>query len=298
MVTDLRWLPIFALLGAALGHGIRRLTPALLGLRDARLPFAWPWLEALGAALLALAAWRLGTWSSFAAAAGLIAVLLAATATDYLVKLIPDLVTLGGLALGLLLALTRPSLLLNRPLHGVLLDAWGLERGSTLAALALAAVGAAVGFCLLEIIRRLFGLLVGLEVMGMGDSKLLMAAGAFLGPFGAVAATALGFLIGLVHGLAYWLRTRRPHAPFGPPLAAAALMVAFADRQLLAGWDAFQTGLLQLSIAQLLAIYAVLGAVVVWMLLRMRRRAAFYEQMIEDEYREVDERLGPAEDEP
>jgi prepilin signal peptidase PulO-like enzyme (type II secretory pathway) len=286
-----------ALAGAA--HTLRRATPALVGLRDRRLPFSWPWLELCGGGL----GWLIGREAGWPPdgrlwpLAALALVLLAACSTDYLVKLIPDSITFGGALAGILLSALFPELIRGQSLHGILLAAWGFTPGGdgalpepALGAI-LATTGALVGFALLELVRRVAGLVAGIEAMGMGDSKLLMAIGAFLGPFGAAATLAISFLLGVVHGGLAALLTRKPHAPFGPALAAAAFFYLFAGDLALAGWERFQVFMIGLPTFWLVAFYAVLLAAVLLLVLRVRRRAAEYEEIIEAEYAEVDQLL-------
>lgn len=290
----------FALALAGAGHLLRRATPALVGLRERKLPFSWPWLELAGGGL----GWLIGSaagWPPDGRLWPLVAlavVLLAACSTDYLVKLIPDPITFGGALAGIVLSALFPGLILDQPLHGILLAGWGLLPAGgegalpdpALAAI-LAAAGALVGFALLELVRRLAGLAAGIEAMGMGDSKLLMAIGAFLGPFGAAATLGISFLLGVVHGGLTALLTRKPHAPFGPALAAAAFFYLFAGDLVLAGWESFQLFILALPAGWLIAFYAVLLGAVLLLVLRVRRRAAEYEEIIEADYAEVDQLL-------
>ena len=284
------------------GHLLRRATPALLGLRDRSLPFRWPWLEAVAAALGWVLGRAAGGWppgQAFWPLLALTLLLLAACATDYLVQLIPDRISLGGGLLGIGLAAFFPQLIVNQPLHDLLLEAWGLgpDTSPALAGALLAGVGALTGFALLELVRRLAGLAAGIEAMGMGDSKLLLLIGAFLGPFGALATLALSFLLGVVHGALAVLLTRKPHAPFGPALAAGAWLYLFAGDRLAAAWDGFQALVLALPLPWLIAFYAVLLGCVVLLVLRVRLKAAEYEAIIEADYRAVDEQMG-AEPEP
>lgn len=296
-----------ALALAGAGHLLRRATPALVGMKERKLPYAWPWLE-LSGGLLGWLIGRAAGWPPDGRLWPLLAlalVLLAACATDYLVKLIPDRITFGGALAGILLAAPFPELIRGQSLHAILLAAWGLAPGGegalpepALAAI-LAAAGALVGFALLELVRRLAGIAAGIEAMGMGDSKLLMAIGAFLGPFGAAATLAISFLLGVVHGGLAALLTRKPHAPFGPALAAGAFVYLFAGDLALAGWERFQLFMLTLPAYWLVAFYAVLLAAVLLLVLRVRRRAAEYEEIIEADYAEVDQLLegDPAENE-
>lgn len=284
-------------LGAA-GHLVRRATPALVGLRDRRLPFSWPWLELTGAGLGALLGGNAETPEGpYWTLAALTVLLLAACSTDYLVQLIPDRITFGGAASGIALAYFFPQLVLAQPFHDVLLATWGFSPATGDAAggagALLAFAGALVGFAALELVRRLAGLAAGIEAMGMGDSKLLMLIGAFAGPIGVLVVLALSFLAGVIHGAAAAAITRKPHAPFGPALAAGAWLYLLGAGRLLRLWDLFQGWVLSVPFGVLIAGYAILLTGVLLLILRVRRRAAEYEAMIEADYREVDRRLEP-----
>ena len=65
-------------------------------------------------------------------------------------------------------------------------------------------------------------------MLGIGDIKLLMAAGAFLGPEAAIITVFLSALMGVALGLAavlFFRQRRSPSAlPYGPLLAAAAII--------------------------------------------------------------------------
>jgi leader peptidase (prepilin peptidase)/N-methyltransferase len=231
----------------ACGHAIRpwHNVPILgwLGLRGRcadcgdRISVRYPLVELATGLLFALVAARFGPstmaalWMAFAAA------LLVAALVDIDHRIIPDEISLGGLALGLTLA---PGL---RVLDGTSAsDAW-LH----------AATGAALGGGLLWIVgfvharlcaragRRFdhwpgddedFPKLASLDYwtwfpgMGFGDVKLLAMIGAFLGPLGVVETLVAASVVGLVFGVG-WAIVRRSWASpfgFGPMLAAGALL--------------------------------------------------------------------------
>lgn len=92
-----------------------------------------------------------------------------------------------------------------------------------------AVLGAAVGggfFAGTSLIARL---IAGREALGWGDVKLMAMIGAFLGPLpGVFFVTLLGSVIGSITGIASTLYLRRRvYLPFGPALAAAALVYVF-----------------------------------------------------------------------
>ena len=122
---------------------------------------------------------------------------------------LPDVLTLPGAALGLALAGPRTDL-----------DLFG------------SAAGGAVGAALLWLLRRLWLRLRGIEAVGLGDVKLLLMIGAFLGPAATLAAIALGSAIGVAVAaplLALGRIRRDTPLPFGSLLsigAAAAFVLA------------------------------------------------------------------------
>jgi leader peptidase (prepilin peptidase)/N-methyltransferase len=206
---------------------------------SARISPRYPAIEGLTglsfAALFAVHGGSLATllWWAFAAA------LIVAACVDFDEGFIPDEISLGGLALGLVLV----------PLLRV---QGGAAYGSALAGSVLgAALGAGslwiVGFAharLSVALGRSFphwpgegelpprpGSLdywVWFPGLGFGDVKLLGMVGAFLGPTGAVQTILLASLLGLPLGLALTRGERGLTAPFGfgPAIAAAALGVA------------------------------------------------------------------------
>ncbi|MEM8997733.1 MAG: A24 family peptidase [Acidobacteriota bacterium] len=280
-----------AVLGALLGHLARRSVPALLGLRDRSLPWGGPGLEVATAFFFGATALRLGSPSSVWPFLVVLA-LLTVAACDYFVKLIPDLLSLPLTLTACAWAAYEPHWLLDIPVQRWLLLAAAPQlQGSVLEGPALAALGALFGALALETIRRTFGLLAGLEVMGLGDTKLAMALGAVLGPVGLLMSLPLAFVLGVGHGLLYLRLTGQPHSPFGPPLALAGYLTMLFHPWLVGGLGRVQGLVLALPLGILAALYSVLIALAVFLLWRTRRKAAEYEAIIEEDYRRVDERL-------
>lgn len=139
-------------------------------------------LEPLSALLAALLGW----------------VLLAAALVDRRTLLLPDLLTLPLIAAGLAAA----------GLH--------LAPASPLGALA----GALLGFAGTALLAEAYRRLRGREGLGMGDAKLLAAAGAWLGPGSLPLVVSIGAAAALAAALATGAH-RRPQepVPFGPWLA-------------------------------------------------------------------------------
>lgn len=175
----------------------------------ARISLRYPLIEALtGAAFVAFllvhgpSARLLVDW---ALAAALIAVIF----IDLDHHIIPNSITLPGLAIGLALALFAPQLGVG--FRDALLGA--LVIGGALWAVS-------AGY---EHFRGQIGL-------GMGDVKLMAMLGSFLGLYGALGTLLVGSLLGIAYGgvmIAAKGTGRGTHIPFGPGLALAGLLFLF-----------------------------------------------------------------------
>lgn len=178
----------------------------------------YPLVE-LAAGLLAAALWWRFPASLLLLAYGpFCGALLALSAIDLEHRLLPDALTLPGIALGLVLA-------------PVLTPLTFLE----------VAAGAAVGGALFYGIGWIYGRLTGRKGMGGGDVKLMALIGAFLGiwslPFVIFLSAALGSLagVGLVLITGNWRQGgwRVAAIPYGPFLAAAAVLYLLGHQELL-----------------------------------------------------------------
>jgi leader peptidase (prepilin peptidase)/N-methyltransferase len=174
-----------------------------------RISWRYPLVEALSAATL-LGLWlHLGPGPAFPIAGAFALAMIVLFFTDLDLQLLPDKVTLSGLALGLAVAWFNPFLT-------------GTGWGRVWAALG----GAALGSGLLWGFGALYGKLRGVEAMGMGDVKMMAMVGAFTGPFGVLITIFAGSLVGALVGvLLIPLRDRslQDTLPFGCFLAPAAL---------------------------------------------------------------------------
>ena len=122
--------------------------------------------------------------------------------------LLPDFVTAGGMALGVLNALA--------------VSARSASFGPALASLA----GLACGFGLMWLVRFLGSKAFGREAMGSGDVWLTGAVGAISGPAGAVAVIILSSFAGSLYGLAMMIAGktrfgRYAEIPYGPFICLA-----------------------------------------------------------------------------
>lgn len=180
--------------------------------RDCRQPIHWryPLVEGL-TALLFLTAFR--TWGASLAtlaAAILIALSITLAAIDLEHFLLPDRLTLPGIACGLALQPWLPFATVVDALLGV--------------ALGIAIVVAAGG---------LWRLVYGVWGMGFGDAKLLAMIGAFLGWQGVAIAFVIGSGLGALvalSGIALGRLEWGSRLPFGAALAAGAIVALFAGQ--------------------------------------------------------------------
>ncbi len=279
---------LLPLAGLAVGRAVNRLTPFLLRRRGPVPGRRWPWVEILGALLFLLLFAELGfdqrsvRWYLFAT------LLLAITSTDFRYKAIADRVTYPGTLCGLAVSALWPADITRFFDQDGLLRAMGMAPGPP-GGFALSLLGAVMAFAIFEAARRLMSLAAGVEAMGMGDSKLLMMVGAFLGPKMALFSLFPGMLCGLLLGIAYTRIFRSPHFPFGPALALGGLLTLLYGDGLVAQLDAFFALAHSIRGPGLIALQVVLIGTVVWLMLRVRRRADRYRKEIDDDYDRMDE---------
>ncbi|MFX1761013.1 A24 family peptidase [Paraburkholderia sp. A1RI-2L] len=179
-----------------------------------RVSLRYPLIELAGAACAASALLAFGPTGKALAAFALCASLVATSAIDLEHHLLPDAITLPLVWAGLLVNLA-----------------------GTFSDLHAAVIGAIAGYLALWCVYWMFRLLRGIDGMGHGDFKLLAALGAWLGwaalPQIVVIAAVTGAVVGLAATLTGRMRFEEP-LPFGPYLAAGALVTLFAGTPLYA----------------------------------------------------------------
>jgi leader peptidase (prepilin peptidase)/N-methyltransferase len=156
------------------------------------------------------------------------AILIVLVFTDLRERILPDVVNFTGLALGLALSLfTKPS-------DGAAL--WLANRifdfppPAPVLSFVDAILGAAFGSGLLWAISEGYFRLRGREGMGLGDVKMMLMVGAFLGVRRTLLTILVGAVLGSVLGVAVILLRRKDanyELPFGTFLGMAALLVVF-----------------------------------------------------------------------
>jgi leader peptidase (prepilin peptidase) / N-methyltransferase len=134
--------------------------------------------------------------------------------TDAETKLLPDALTLPGLALGILFSLVVPvNDLASRIMPGMVSPALRSEISWRLWSLSDSLLGAAVGASFLYGAAAIYLRARGVEGMGFGDVKLMALIGAFLGTKLTVltifAASLTGSIFGLSMVLAVWIKRLR-----------------------------------------------------------------------------------------
>lgn len=165
-----------------------------------RISRRYPLIELATGLSFAFFAWRSPDFISFLAGSAYFSFLLILTAIDLDHQLLPNVLTLSGVGAGLLFSLLGRTLPFGRSV-----------------------LGAVVGFSLIFAL-----VLASRGKMGMGDAKLLAMIGSFVGWQGALLVLFLGAVFTVFGGGMYlWYKKLGMEVPipFGPGLAAAALIV-------------------------------------------------------------------------
>lgn len=189
--------------------------------RSCGLPISamYPLVELATGAIWAFMAWRYGITLQALGGAVFFTILLGIALTDLRAYIIPDEFSVGGLVLGLLLALA-----------------------AGIASFGHALLGAASGFAILWLIGWLGAIVFKKDAMGGGDVKMMAMVGAFVGWQGTLVSIFLGAVLGTLIFVPITFFKRDKLVPFGIFLAlggAAAWLVGPA----LIGWYRGYVGL-------------------------------------------------------
>lgn len=188
----------------------------------ARIAARYPFVEALTGLTAVAVLWKWDITLAGAAAFVFLAALIVVTFIDLDHQIIPDVISLPGIVVGLLLSLV--------------LDPPGLRN---------AALGALLGGGVLYAVATSYEWLTKREGMGGGDVKLLAMIGAFLGWKAIPVTLLLASLSGSLVGVGIMLRRggdSRVPIPFGPFLAAGAVCALFFGDALIDWYLALAVG--------------------------------------------------------
>jgi leader peptidase (prepilin peptidase)/N-methyltransferase len=184
----------------------------------ARIDIRYPLVEAAAGGLFLLHLYVLG-WHPILIPRLLFAsAMVALFVIDLDHKLLPNAITLPGIAAGLAFSLFLPPGFVD------------------------AAIGALIGYGSLWLVGTAWELLRKQEAMGGGDLKMLAMIGAFLGWKGVIVTFMLAFLIGGAFAAVLWAGRRvrlASEIPFGTFLAAAAIVTSLWGQRLLAWYLGF-----------------------------------------------------------
>lgn len=172
-------------------------------------------VEALGGALFLAAFCKFGLWAPLMWV--WIALMIVGSFIDFDHKLLPDFVTVGGMA------------------YGLAISYWWFGVGWT--GVLYSATGLAVGFGLLWLIRFFGSKAFGREAMGLGDVFLMGAVGAIFGPIAVLVTLILSSLLGSVVGMVMVAMSKAKFGkfaeiPYGPYICMGCLVWMFLGPQL------------------------------------------------------------------
>lgn len=181
---------------------------------NGRISARYPLVELAGGLVLAgaVAAWGLSISAFSVTVFGYMMIVLAMIDVDH--RILPNVITLPGAVVGLVLSYFDPRV--------TWIDA---------------AIGAFLGGGLLYGVAWAYLKARGREGMGMGDVKMMLLVGAFLGWRGALMTIFIGSLLGSIVGVAlirFASKEWEYALPFGTFLAAAGVVVSFWGPELLA----------------------------------------------------------------
>lgn len=186
-----------------------------------RIPLRYPLVELANALMYALVIWRFNAGWQIPALFAFCSAMLVITFIDLDFQIIPDSITLPGIAAGLVAG----SLIFPDP----------FERDSVLGFKS-SLIGLVSGGGLFYSIAVISQIIFRQEAMGGGDIKMMAMAGSFLGWKSILLTTFAGSLLGSSAGVLLMVfagKGRKAKIPFGPFLAAGALISLFYGQEIL-----------------------------------------------------------------
>jgi leader peptidase (prepilin peptidase)/N-methyltransferase len=185
-----------------------------------KISLRYPLVELLTAILFLILYRKLGFTFELFVFLIFVSLLIAISFIDLDFQIIPDILSIGGVVLGFLLAIVRPFFRNIDPKFGILDSLYGIGLGGGL----LFAIAWSYQF----VTKR--------EGMGGGDIKLLAMVGAFCGIKGVIFSLVSGSILGTIVGIPLMLAKKESTKyaiPFGPFLSLGALVYVFIGNTLI-----------------------------------------------------------------
>lgn len=186
-----------------------------------KISFRYPLIEGLNTLLYVTALWRFGLGWHLIPIFAFCSAMVVITFIDMDFQIIPNIISIPGAVVGLLAgAIIFPDIFKTNQILGF----WN------------SLTGLVIGGSLFLLVALLGEWMFNKEAMGMGDVKMMAMVGAFLGWKGVVLTTFTGSLAGTIVSIfmmVYKGKDRHSQIPFGPFLAAGALITLFYGKELL-----------------------------------------------------------------
>lgn len=163
----------------------------------------------------------------------LIALLVAATTIDFDQYLIPDQITLSGIAVGILVATCLGNMQLMQvwvdwnqlhPIEGPYIPLW-IKQHPHLHGLAFSLAGLIAGAGITWLARAVSQWVLGIEALGFGDVTLMAMVGSFLGWQPVICVFLVAPMCGIAVAVTTQLLYGRRAVPYGPYLSFATVLV-------------------------------------------------------------------------
>ncbi len=193
-----------------------------------RIPTRYPLVECVTGVFFALSVWMFGVTLEALKYAIFSAIMIDLMFTDFEERILPDEFTLGGAVVGLVLAWFVP---LSDDILALILSLEDITVSPQLLSVSEAAFAGLFCGGLLWFVAWAFEKIRHKEGMGMGDMKMMLVMGAFLGLRETLFTFFLASLVGSVVGILFiWLAKKEAGSyelPFGSFLGAMSLVTAF-----------------------------------------------------------------------
>lgn len=199
-----------------------------------KISIRYPLIETLTAVLSGLIYLKFDLGFEWAVYFGFCSALIALAFIDADHRILPDLITLNGLWVGLVISL---FLLIPGPLVARILHVAGFANPSTrFVSFVSSLIGAVIGGGLLWAVREAYFRVRGVEGMGFGDVKMMAMVGAFLGGpltlLTIMTGSVLGSAIGIVM-MRFGGKDREYELPFGTFLSFGAILAVLYGNEII-----------------------------------------------------------------